>query len=92
MCMKYQEECEKDYLASGGAEDTEESDSEDDTAYINNTEDSVFLANKMKDSSINSAQKPTIKGKKSKSSKSYEKEISENDTKNGTVNHQDKDE
>ena len=69
-------------------EDTDESDSEDDTAYINNTDDSVFLAKKMKDSSIKSAQKPTIKGKKNKSTKSDEKETNEHDTKNSTVNNQ----
>ena len=43
--MKDQEECEKAYLANGMTEDTDESDSEDDIAYMNNTEDSVFLAN-----------------------------------------------
>ena len=45
--MKDQEECEKAYLANGIPEDSDESDSEDE-AYMNNTDDSVFLAKKLK--------------------------------------------
>ena len=45
--MKDQEECEKAYIANGIPEDSDETDSEDDTAYRNNTDDSVFLAKKI---------------------------------------------
>ena len=75
MCMKDQEECEQAYLANGKAEDSDERDSEDDTAYMNNVEDSAFLVNKLKDSKISSPQKSTNKG--NKSSKSDEKEDKE---------------
>ena len=40
MCMKDQEEYEKAYIA-------DETDSGDDTAYRNNTDDSVFLTKKI---------------------------------------------
>ena len=57
MCMKEQEECEQAFLMNGKTEDSEETDSEDDTAYINNVEDSAFLVNKLKESKISSSQK-----------------------------------
>ena len=66
----------------------DKTDSEDDTAYRNNTDDSVFLAKKMKDTSTESTQKPTTKGKKSKNTKTDEKETNEHDTKNSTVDNQ----
>ena len=84
--MEDQEECEQAYLANGKVEDTDETDSEDDMAYMNNVEDSAFLVNKLKDSRISSSQKSINKG--NKSSKSNEKEGDEKEDKEDEVNQQ----
>merc|ERR1712208_112037 len=67
--------CEQAFLANGKTEDSDETDSEDDTAYINNAEDSAFLVNKLKESKISSSQKTINKSKKG--SKSDDKEDKE---------------
>merc|ERR1712105_373520 len=67
--------CEQAFLANGKTEDSDETDSEDDMAYINNVEHSAFLVNKLKDSKISSPQKTINKSKKS--SKSDDKEDKE---------------
>merc|ERR1712105_200490 len=67
--------CEQAFLANGKTEDSDETDSEDDTAYINNVEHSAFLVNKLKDSKISYPQKTISKSKKG--SKSDDKEDKE---------------
>merc|ERR1712215_67939 len=87
LCMKEQEECEQAFLANGKTEDLDETDSEDDMAYMNNTEDSAFLVNKLKESKISSSQKTINKsGKSSKSDDKEDKEKEVNQESNSKIN------